>query len=177
MMFTLDATSTLDWRNEALAVYHGTVEAYVASLLDRVNLDFARGRSDFGRGFYTTTREPQARDWALRSSALRRSLGAGAAPAVVRFDIARDRLAALDSLWFVRGGFDAEDYWSLIRRCRTGLRDHARSTDAGWYDVVAGPVAINWKRRIILPEGDQVSFHTARAVALLSASNPRKVPW
>ena len=74
---------------------------------------------------------------------------------IVRFDVARDALAALDCLWFVRGGFDVEDYWSLIFHCRQGRAAHGRATKRGWYDVVAGPVAASWRTRLIFHDTDQ----------------------
>jgi hypothetical protein len=51
----------------------------------------SRTHIDFGRGFYTTTVERQAYAWAWQLS--QRALGT--LPAVIRFDVNRDRLAAL----------------------------------------------------------------------------------
>ncbi|MDR0720404.1 MAG: DUF3990 domain-containing protein [Treponema sp.] len=42
-----------------MKVFHGTNADF-----DRVSLDFAKDRRDFGRGFYTTTIREQAADWA-----------------------------------------------------------------------------------------------------------------
>ena len=94
---------------------------------------------------------------------------------VIRFDIDREALALLDSLWFVCGTFAAEDFWSLVYHCRSGQTDHGRATNNGWYDLAIGPVVASWKQRLVFAEADQISFHTARAVRVLEASNPRVI--
>ncbi|MDR0730550.1 MAG: DUF3990 domain-containing protein [Treponema sp.] len=42
-----------------MTIYHGSNVAF-----DKVSLDFAKDRRDFGRGFYTTVIREQAADWA-----------------------------------------------------------------------------------------------------------------
>jgi hypothetical protein len=42
-----------------MTVFHGSNIGF-----DKVSLDFAKDRRDFGRGFYTTTIKEQAADWA-----------------------------------------------------------------------------------------------------------------
>jgi hypothetical protein len=159
------------WTNAPLALYHGTLERYLPSLLQGIDLRHTRPRSDFGPGFYTTTSERQAREWAHELA--RRS--SGATPAIVQFTASRDALAALTSLWFARGDRNADDYWSLVYQCRQGIRNHGAGTADGWYDLVVGPVALNWSRRQIRAGSDQVSFHTVRAIDLLNASGPRRL--
>src|SRR6266545_2112421 len=108
--------SPSSWTNQLLTLYHGTVDAYVQSILGGVNISQGRSHTDFGQGFYTTTIERQALSWAWQlSQRLPRTL-----PAVIRFDVSRDDLADLECLWFVRGSFDADDFWSLVFHCRTG---------------------------------------------------------
>jgi hypothetical protein len=115
----------------------------------------------------------QARSWAWQLSVLR----PGSAPAVVRFEVSRDSLAKLDTLWFVRGDVGADDYWSLIWHCRlaVGLA-HGRKRRTAWYDVVVGPVAQAWRRRQAFVDYDQACFHTRKGARLLDASSPREVP-
>src|SRR5205807_10656180 len=119
---------------------------------------------DFGRGFYTTTRSDKARDWANVKA--RR---AGSAAAVLRFDVSRNDLAELDCLFFARGDPTALDYWSFVQYCRTVAGDHNR-LHTPWYDLVVGPVTGTWHRQTTIADTDQISFHTAHAVAVLNAS-------
>ncbi len=159
------------WTNQHLVVYHGTLDIHVTSIRGGINLTQSRTNTDFGRGFYTTTVERQARAWAW--SLAQRS--AGAVPAVVRFVVDRDQLAALECVCFVRGSVDADDFWSLIHHCRTMGAHHSRAVNTGWYDMVVGPVAASWRQRLMIYDADQISFHTARAIYLLDSSNPSRL--
>jgi len=159
------------WTNQLLSLYHGTLDIHVPSILAGINVHQGRAHTDFGQGFYTTTVERQAHAWAWQLP----QRAPGTLPAVIRFDVARDRLAALQCVWFVRGSFDADDFWSLIFHCRTGGGNHARTTNQGWYDVAIGPVAASWRQRLTIHDADQVSFHTSRAATLLNSSNPRRM--
>jgi uncharacterized protein DUF3990 len=162
------------WTNQWIRLCHGTsTPAATAITTSGVLVSTGRPGTDFGPGFYTTTLERQARFWAWQLWARRVTGGpAGAAslaPAVVYADIDRDALAGLDCLAFVRGDFDADDFWSLVVHCRTGGMDHARgSAGKTKYDVVVGPVAAMWQQRTIIAGADQMSFHTPRAQAVLN---------
>lgn len=158
-----------NWTNQNLALYHGTVDAAVAAVLTGINLNKGRRFTDFGQGFYTTTVERQAITWAWVVS----QQHPGTLPAVIRFDVDRDKLASLEYLWFVRGNYDADDFWSFIFYCRQGKSAHGRIT--GWYDIVIGPVAASWRQRLAIFDADQVSFHTDKAASLLKNSNPRRI--
>lgn len=74
-----------------------------------------RVRTDFGQGFYTTTLLRQAYTWA---ESITLQSGNREEPAVVAITVTREELAALDSLWFVLGHFDADDFWSFVFHCR-----------------------------------------------------------
>lgn len=52
------------WTNQDLPLYHGTLDRYVSSILSGVDVTKGRAHTDFGKGFYTTTVERQARAWA-----------------------------------------------------------------------------------------------------------------
>ena len=119
------------WTNQPVALYHGTIDRHVPSILAGVDATKGRRFAHFGRGFYTTTLERQARTWAWELSRQR----PGSYPAVVRFDADRNALATLEAMWFVRGSYDAEDYWSLVFRCRSRGGNHGRGA-SGWYDTV-----------------------------------------
>src|ERR1700674_4795453 len=103
------------WANQDLVLYHGTSDLYHASILAAVNVARGRSHTDFGRGFYTTTYLAQARNWAWFAS-LRHP---GSQPIIIQFRIRRDDVAGLQTVWFVRGNHDANDYWSLVNSCRT----------------------------------------------------------
>ncbi len=150
------------WTDQPLVVYHGTTDATAASILSTgVSISHGLSRTDFGPGFYTTTVERQARSWAWQRS----QRAAGSRPAVLRFDIDRDRLSALDGMAFVRCDFHADEFWSLVAHCRSGANHHARP-GAVYYDVVYGPVAAFWRQRSSIHDADQVSFHTSAAEML-----------
>jgi hypothetical protein len=162
------------WTNSIVRLYHGTTFDD-ARVIAEQGAAVARGSGgrDFGRAFYTTTVERQARTWAVEVARERgRELAA-----VVRFDVDREALAALETLTFVRGDFDADDYWSFVVHCRSGGTDHARIRRShGLYDVVIGPVAAFWRQRLTIEGADQMSFHTEASEAALNTSS-RSISW
>jgi hypothetical protein len=162
------------WTNQALPLYHGTVDFHVDAIMAGVDLGYPliRANSDFGRGFYTTSSLRQAEGFALR-----KAQKLECAPAVIAFFVNRNQLARLDSLVFVRGRYDAVDFWSFVRFCRSGGNSHLSGNSAkqGFYDVVYGPVAALWQRRRTISGGDQASFHTNAAVGLLNQSAPQRI--
>lgn len=155
------------WSNQKLVLYHGTTDTEAPAIKAKVDISKGRWHTDFGRGFYTTTLLRQATSWAWT----RCQRKPGSKLAVVRLDIERDALAGLQALWFVRGSFDAEDFWSLIFHCRNGNAPHGRLAHTCLeYDVVIGPAAASWKQRLAIHDADQVSFHTPAAETLLNSS-------
>lgn len=161
------------WSNSVLRLYHGTTRDHARAIAEG-GASVTRGRAarDFGSGFYTTTLERQARSWAYEVARDRMSPAA-----VVRFDVDREAFASLATLAFVRGDFDANDFWSFVVHCRIGGRGHARFARADTlYDVVIGPVAAFWTQRSTIWGSDQISFHTPAAEAALNSS-PRVISW
>jgi hypothetical protein len=119
--------------------------------------------TDFGRGFYTTTRLHQAKQWA--NSRVRRILAPnGPTPQaiVLSFTLDRNRLAKLDTLVFVR---PTRDYWRLVNDCRNGFPPHQRG-QPDEYDIVYGPVSLA-PQQLLIQDCDQISFHTHRALSVL----------
>ena len=187
-----------DWassRSESVVLWHGTTSLAREGIERRIDLTKCAVDSDFGRGFYLTTLERQARFWAWGQYARwskQNPPEGGVRPIILRFRVRRfaagarpsrpafrglDRLTALT---FVRGGFESDDYWSLVQHCRSSepadlrigrravVRDHRRGAKGrGWYDVVSGPVAAFWDQRVVMQDSDQFSFHTPAAVAVL----------
>jgi len=158
-----------------------------------INLAYCAVDTDFGRGFYTTTLERQARHWAWdRYFKWQKDHpgDSGNQPVVLRFRVRRyslptpkndlDRsLAELESLAFVLGDYNYEDFWSLVQHCRQSIPgdktkgikevvyDHMKSP-GGWYQLVSGPVAAFWQQRVVMDDADQFSFH-ADGIDLLNA--------
>lgn len=149
------------WNDQDIVLYHGTTESDLLSIMHGVDLRVCRHLSDFGRGFYTTTSRLAAERWARNQANL-----SGRAPAVIRFEVERHALAGLDGLVFVRGDTGAFDYWSFVDYCRTTAGDHRRA-HLPWYDLVAGPISGSWKKRTVIPNSDQFSFHTQKAIGIL----------
>jgi hypothetical protein len=161
------------WTNAPVRLYHGTSERHAQAIVaGDVDVSVGRRKPDFGPGFYTTSFERQAQTWAYQLVKHERRSCA----AVVAIDVDRDALARLHTLAFVRGDFDAEDFWSFVVHCRTGGATHARSGPNARYDVVLGPVASFWQQRLLIQGVDQVSFHTPAAERVLNSSR-RFVAW
>jgi hypothetical protein len=159
------------WTNQDVRLYHGTTDQHAAAILSGpVKCSLGRPYRDFGPGFYTTTLLTQAHTWAAEVALTI----PGATPAVIELTVAREDLAQLDTLAFVRGDFSADDFWSFVHYCRVGATDHGRGGTRGpYYDVVYGPVAAFWNQRSTISGADQISFHTPAADLLLNRS-PRK---
>lgn len=183
-------------RSEYIILWHGCTTFDRISLETKgIDLSRCRTDADFGRGFYTTTLERQARQWAW--SRYYDSLvdpaqanQPGNRPVVLQFKVRRfglkprqgdldDGIDKLSSLCFVRRDYENDDYWSFVQHCRRSepggssgkragvIHDHGRCP-GGWYDVVSGPVAAFWEQRVSMDGADQVSFHTRKAIRLLN---------
>jgi hypothetical protein len=159
------------WSNQDLVVYHGTVDTFAATIASgKIVVSKGKPHTDFAPGSYTTTPKRQASMWGAQISASR----PGTAPAVIELTINRVPLAGLDTLAFVRGDFDAEDFWSFIHHCRKGALDQGRSSPC-YYDVVYCQFAAFWNQRMIVANADQISFHTTRAEKVLNSSSRRRI--
>jgi hypothetical protein len=161
------------WTDQDIILYHGTVDTAAAAIVaGPIQTCFGRTHTDFGPGFYTTTLRRQAHTWAAQIAATK----PGVLPAVVQLQLARNDLATLQGLTFVRGDFDADDFWSLVHYCRNGATDHGRPPPlASYYDVVYGPVAAFWNQRMSIADADQLSFHTPAAEAVLNKTSRKRI--
>ncbi len=173
-------------RSEFVILWHGCTMFDKEKIeTDGIDLSLCKVDTDFGRGFYTTTLERQARQWAWGRFAGWRNDNPGATgnhPVVLRFRVRRYGLAksrkkldkGLDkllSLHFVRDDFDNVDFWSLVQHCRQSTTAHPndhRRPDSGWYDLVTGPVAAFWQQRQSMAGSDQLSFHTKAGIDILN---------
>jgi len=171
--------------SDHLILWHGCTAVHKNNIEAKgIDLTLCEVNTDFGRGFYTTTLEQQARQWAwdrFYDWQARNRTRTGNQPLLLRFRVRRytlkprrnpldDGLDKLLSLQFVRGEYAHEDYWSLVQHCRTSVpadpktgqpeivHDHQRAP-TGWYQMVSGPVAAFWKQRVAMNNADQFSFH------------------
>ena len=160
------------WTNQPLVVYHGSDTValglaapalYAVLHAFAVNLAACSANTDFGRGFYTTTSDHQARQWANNRVRLAGSTGNPTRGVVLSFAVSLYSLASLKSLCFVRA---TPDYYALVEDCRQGFPPHQRTAGNPAYDVVFGPVSLG-AQRLVIHDCDQISFHTAAAVAVL----------
>jgi hypothetical protein len=169
--------------NRHVRLWHGTLNKHATKLLSApayVRHNLGRSDTDFGLGFYTTTIEQQARQWAWLQHfgvpfAQRGQVGN--LPVVVWFRVQWARLADLASLALSVSDSKYDPYWSLVFHCRSsppgGPANHHCYFDAtgaavDWYDTVSGPVAAMWRQRVAMPDTDQISFHTQRGVDVLN---------
>jgi hypothetical protein len=158
------------WNDRDIVLYHGTLEMHVASILQGIDLNQCKDFRDFGRGFYTTTKRAQAERWANGLAVQT----AGSVPADIEFIVERNGLTLLDTLFFVRGAATAVDFWSFVQFCRSSATDHGRAHTL-WYDLVVGPVMGSQRKQTVIPDGDQISFHTPLATAVLDGSKKVQV--
>lgn len=182
----MSGTSSAGWTNPPKVLFHGTDEAAAAHLMtpsgaspNGVRLSLCSPFTDFGQGFYLTSREDQAENWAnLRVAGMRAPSGLAVKAAVVRFTVDREALGDLSSMSFVfEGTAPSSEYWSLVQHCRLG-NDHgfagkggrfttAGHASTGFYECVHGLVALP-AQRLVIKDCDQYSFHTQAAVGLLN---------
>lgn len=139
----------------------------------RVQLTLCRPGTDFGQGFYTTSSEHQAREWANSRvrALLSRSPPIATNAVVLSFAVDRNWLAQLDALSFV---LPSTDFFDLVDDCRLGFPPHGRAGGKRSYDVVYGPVRMG-PQKLVLHDCDQVSFHGPSVVGLLPVPYVREV--
>jgi hypothetical protein len=173
-------------RSSHVILWHGCTTDDKAKIEKGIDVSVCDVSSDFGRGFYTTTIERQARQWAWHRYyewLAKNPHAKPNQPIVLRFRMRRytvdprtgqldDGLDKLQSLSFVVGDYFYEDYWSFVQHCRKStqgaINDH-KWNQTGWYDLVSGPVAAFWEQRVAMDDSDQFSFHTIAATKLLDA--------
>lgn len=159
-------------------LYHGCTAVDQANIVKSgIDLSQCRVDTDFGRGFYTTTVEYQAEQWAwnrlyatgIKSTPMNH-------PVILKFRVDRHQLSKLRQVSFVHADPTKDDFWSIVQHCRQStskkIRDHqgpvAQPDGTRWYDIVCGPVAAFCLQKFALQDADQISFHTDQAIKLLN---------
>jgi hypothetical protein len=170
--------------HEYTILWHGCTAFDKDNIEKGIDLAHCAVDTDFGRGFYTTTLERQARQWAwdrYYDWQSRHPTITGNFPVVLRFRVRRftkpsstlvheKGLDELLSMSFVRGDYHNEEFWSLVQHCRMSVPaepakgilevvNHHQRPGTGWYQMVSGPVAAFWKQRNAMSDSDQFSFH------------------
>jgi Protein of unknown function (DUF3990) len=184
--------SWLSGVSDSITLYHGCTDfdrlAIESGRIDpkrgNLHVDVRLGRinTDFGRGFYTTTVERQARQWAWQryyDPKFKRKTGNS--PTVLVFKVQRSELAKLKSLCFALAGYNSSNgYWSLVQHCRQSdpnltpplIQDHDGPVSDGanrWFDICYGVVSAFWRQQVAMLDADQVSFHTDAAASILDS--------
>ena len=157
--------------------YHGTND-----LIGDIDFDKCRLRTDFGKGFYISSKLAPAREWAVGKS------GYSGVPTVVRYEINRD-IWSDGSLKLLRFDNPSQQWLDFIRdNRRVNPVNDISSEPRHTYDVVSGPIAndkvadvvavyclgrINAKDAIskvkALPSVFQLSLHTALALSYIQS--------
>ena len=162
-----------------MRLYHGS-----NIVIDNINLSMCRPYKDFGRGFYLTDIEEQAKKMAIRVAKIY-----GKKPIVNVYEIA-DNFKDLDNLKIKNFGIETTEEWAkFVMNNRSRFFTDTKNTlcnKDNKYDIVIGPVADDnmallfrqYENEIIdfqtLLRGmiykktsSQYSFHTENSVKLL----------
>lgn len=163
------------WNNNPALLYHGTtlfdLRAYdvkIGTVLTDFSIELSRCRefTDFGRGFYLTSSENQAINWAnvgVDKYKYRKKSKSNTKAVLLVYEVNRENLAKLDYLAF---GAETIEFKQFVRHCRTNGAKHNRSTSGGVFDVVYGPLT-RYPSDGIFSEADQISFHSEQSLDVL----------
>ena len=154
----------MTWTNQDLIVIHGTIDEHAAAVAAAPDPSYGSATTDFGLGFYVTTKRKQAASWANLKAG---KAGSGVRATIIEYAIDRDWLASLETLGFVISD-PVTGYWDFVSHCRSGATfttssgarhaDHKRTGSKNYYDAVFGPVSL-WQQKFIMAGCDQISFH------------------
>lgn len=141
----------MPWTNGTITVYHGT-DKLSANAIRQRGLDPSRfnPQTDFGMGFYVTTSQHQAQQWANQRCRPTGRLN----PEVLEYHLLRDVIESLSHLAFI---MDTTDCHEFVEYCHPGQANHGPPPRTTPYDVVYGPVGL-WPQRIVLANCDQILF-------------------
>ncbi len=147
--------------------YPGTSGTGAASILSvGISSAFFEPKKDFGKGFYTTTIESQAIDWASRRPG----------GTVLRYSVSDADFNSLNKFAFTTTS--DPDWKHTVWEGRRGILD----TTPLVYDVISGPMLINWEQVAADPDGEratgtglQTVWLTSRGLGVLQHDPPVKV--
>jgi hypothetical protein len=160
---------------ETLTLYHGTIRRDAEQMIKGgIDITLCDANADFGAGFYTTSWIKQARKRAKQRASMETILPSE--PAVLSVEIAIAELRSMQTRAFAGLCWDdANGYWEFVRWHRWMGRRNSSFRPNDPFDIVIGPVAVEgYDRAVQLKEckvlrfGDQISFHTPDALALIN---------
>jgi len=150
--------------------YHGTTE-----IIKDIDFEKCRLRTDFGRGFYLSSKLATARIWAIGKA------GFSGVPTIMRYDVDKD-IWSDKTLHTLRFDSTTEQWLNFVRDNRQS-KPHNNIEPRHTYDVVSGPIADDKvvdvvdlycmnkisaveaiKRAKALPSVFQMSLHTDSAL-------------
>lgn len=115
--------------------YHGTIDVYSDKIMDNIDISQSRYFTDFGRGFYVTSNELQARDWAMKKWQDNKAKFPDCSPSIVRLLIDTKGLEMCKGLIYS----EPSDNWAeFVYNCRTEGRNDKLYHE---YDFVCGALA------------------------------------
>lgn len=95
--------------------YHGTIDVFSEKIMDNIDISQSRYFTDFGRGFYVTSNESQAREWALRKWKDNQARFSNCEPSVVKVCVDTEGLKQCKGLIY----FEPSDKWAeFVYNCR-----------------------------------------------------------
>ena len=104
-------------------------------MIGDIDFDKCRLRTDFGRGFYISSKLAPARDWAIGKS------GFSGLPTVMRYEISKD-IWNDGSLNILRFDYPSQQWLDFIRDNRRVIPVKVNSPEPRHtYDAVSGPIA------------------------------------
>jgi len=157
--------------------YHGT-----NAVIGDIDFNKCRLRTDFGRGFYISSKLGSARDWAIGRA------GFSGIPTVMRYEISRD-IFNDTALSILRFDYPSTQWLDFIRdNRRRDIESKSAFEPRHKHDIVSGPIAndkiadvvdLYCKGRIsadeaiarvkALPSVFQLSLHTVQTLQFITA--------
>ncbi len=161
----LSCQATLQQADSSGYIYffHGTAQANAKDIATNgINLSKGTGNADFGGGFYITTNEFQAEEWAWKNFEF-------GIPTVVEYKVPAVDLAPGMLCGHVFSS--AGSSWQAFVRA---MRTNQPSTGGAGYDFVEGPLLLNPRQYVAgaapIWGGQQDSIHNAAAVKIFNSS-------
>jgi len=112
-----------------MAYYHGT-----NTIIDIVDLETSRLRTDFGKGFYLANKVETAQGWATR-----RAMISGGLPTILRYEVAEDIFSLQGKRFSNEPSIEWLEFISLNRR--RNHTDPNKEEPRHKYHWVSGPIA------------------------------------
>lgn len=115
--------------------YHGTIDVYSEKIMENIDINQSRYFTDFVRGFYVTSNESQACDWAMKKWQDYQAQFPDCKPSIIRVSIDTYGLNQCKSLIFA----EHSDNWAdFVYNCRKEGRNNRLFHE---YDFICGALA------------------------------------